>query len=697
MAEWRNTIMPRNNDKISLFASFINPSFLAEIKSKVGLTAGLDYDAISESVAQLLVQELDTSQDVASDSCCAVSRAIHNAQEYLFAIQQPDGHWIAELEANMTLTAEYIMLMFFMGMVDERKMQKAARYILMMQQDDGSWPIFYGGEGDISTTVESYFALKLAGFDKNHPALVKAREFILASGGIMKSRVITKITLAFFGQFDWRGTPSLPVEIMYIPRFSSFNIYEFSSWARICVVPLTILMELKPLIEIDAKASLDELYLIPRDQEDFSFAKDEHFLSWHNFFIGADKILKLLEKSPIKISKKLAIRKAEKWILDHQDPTGDWGGIFPAMAYSIMALKTLGYGIDHPVIKKGFEAIERFHIETDEYIHQQSCVSPVWDTGWSIFALRESGFSPNHPSLVKAAAWLYDKQTTRDGDWKVKNPEASAGGWSFEYYNEFYPDTDDTGLIILTLLDIAAPKGIDKAQRLRKALQWLLSMQNTDGGWGAFDKDVNNPIYNKILFNDFKTMLDPSCPDITGRIIELLAKLGYDRTFDPIRRAVEYLKREQHECGAWFGRWGVNYMYGTWAVLVGLAALGQDRNEPYIARSINWLFSIQNQDGGWGEHCHSYKSDEYRGRGTSTPSQTSWALLSLIAFGYANDQRVQRGVEFLISRQLTDGTWEEKEFTGTGFPNAFYIRYHLYRHYFPLLALAHYKKAIGRV
>ncbi len=690
--------MNSNNDKLNILTSFINPSFLHQIKNKVGLSKGLDYEDIIKSLEHLLLQEndLDVPEGI-FDAQCKISSSIKKAQEYLFGIQQPDGHWIGELEANMTLTAEYIMLMYFMDMVDQKKLQKAANYILKKQLADGSWPIFYGGEGDISTTVESYFALKLAGYDKDHPSLIKAREFILSCGGIMKSRVITKITLAFFGQFDWKGTPSLPVEMLYIPRFSSFNIYEFSSWARVCVVPLSVLMELKPLIKIPKNAFLDELYLASREKQDFSFEKDDNFISWHNFFIGMDKILKLLEKSPIKISTKLALRKAEKWILDHQDESGDWGGIFPAMAYSIMALRSLGYDNEFPAIKKGFEAIERFHIETDEYIHQQSCVSPVWDTGWSLLALRESGISGNHPSLVKAAGWLYDRQASSDGDWKIKNPQAQPGGWSFEYFNKFYPDTDDTGLIILSLKDVQAPDGVDKSQRIRKALQWLLSMQNTDGGWGAFDKDVNNPIYNKILFNDFKTMLDPSCPDITGRVIELLAKLGYDKNFEPVRNAISYLKREQHPDGPWFGRWGVNYMYGTWAVLVGLAGIGVDRNEKYVARAINWLFDIQNEDGGWGEHCHSYKSPQYVGRGISTPSQTSWALLSLISYGFAGDARVQKGIDFLIDRQLPSGTWEEKEFTGTGFPNAFYIRYHLYRHYFPLLTLANFKKTAKTV
>ncbi len=681
-----------SKERVNIINGFINPNIFSRIKSKVGLYKSLDTSAIIESVNKILDKEFKTGNDIVTDDNCIVSQTISKSRDYILSQQKPDGHWIGELEANTTLTAEYIMLMYFMDMVDHEKVRKAANYIISKQSEDGSWPIYYGGPGDISASVESYFVLKLAGYGKDEPFMQKAREFILKSGGVMKSRVITKINLSFFGQFEWEGTPSIPVEIIYIPRVCSFNIYEFSSWARICVVPLTVLMEIKPRIHVPESANIDELYTIPRDEVDFSFEKDDNFLSWHNFFIGADRILKILEKSPIKISKKLAIKKAEKWILDHQDKSGDWGGIFPAMAFSIMALKTLGYNNDFTPIKKGFEAIERFHIEDENSIHQQSCVSPVWDTAWTTIALAESGISDRDESLVKAASWLYNRQTTRDGDWKIKVPQAQPGGWSFEYYNEFYPDADDTSAVILALLNVNGVSGVDKASRLKKGLMWLLNMQNTDGGWGAFDKDVNNPVYNLILFNDFKTMLDPSCPDITGRIIELLAILGYGKDFVPVKLAIDYLKREQHPDGPWFGRWGVNYIYGTWAVLAGLAAIGESKDEPYVKRAIDWLFAIQNHDGGWGESCRSYERDTFAGRGTSTPSQTAWVLIALISYGYANDSRVKRGIDFLIGKQLQDGSWEEKEFTGTGFPNAFYIRYHMYKDFFPLFALSKYKK-----
>ncbi len=684
-------------ERVNVLTSFINPHVFTKVKHTIGITNYLNHQDINDAVEQLVqLGSVCQGQSVRMphETGCPVSRAIRRSQRYILSHQNQDGHWVAELEANTTLTSEYIMLMYFMGMVDEQKLAKAANYIVSKQNQDGSWSIFYGGEGDISTSIESYFALKLAGYTADHPIMRKARDFILRCGGIMNARVITKIILSFFGQFDWRGTPSLPVEMIFIPRLCSFNIYEFSSWARICVVPMAVLMELKPSIGIPARAHIDELYTQPRACVNFSFAKQEGLLSWHNFFVGVDRILKLLEKSPIKISKKLALKKSERWILQHQDESGDWGGIFPAKAFSIMALKMLGHSNDYPPIKKGFEAIERFQITTADYIHQQSCVSPVWDTAWSVLALRESGVRSDDPAMINAGRWLYLKQTTRTGDWKIKNPKAQPGGWAFEYFNEFYPDTDDTAAVIMALMNISGVQGVNKSQRIGRGLKWLLSMQNTDGGWGAFDKDVNNPIYNKILFNDFKTMLDPSCPDLTGRIIELLGELGYNRDFLPLKNAIQYLKNEQYDEGCWFGRWGVNFIYGTWAVLCGLTKIGENRDKDYIQRAVDWLFRIQNPDGGWGESCLSYHSAEYMGKGNSTASQTAWALLALISCGYARDERVAKGIDFLVERQLDEGTWEENEFTGTGFPRAFYIRYHMYKDYFPLLALSRYKKTI---
>lgn len=689
----------QKKNKVNLITSFINPSVFFQMKTMVGLKKKRsDYELDSAFGRDDAFSTIDEFFSVAltEEKRSQLNFAIVQSQRYLFDIQKSDGHWIGELEANITLTAEFIMLMHFMDLVDPKKVEKSAAYIKRKQLSDGSWPIFFNGDGDISTTVEAYFALKLAGTDYEAPCMVNARQFILAHGGITKVRMITKIMLAFFGQYDWRGVPVLPVEMIYIPRVCSFNIYEFSSWARICVVPLTILMHYKPFIQIDSYCDISELYVGHKDQVDFEFNTDQNLISWHNFFVGVDRVLKLLENSPLRISTERALAKAERWILDHQDDSGDWGGIFPAMAFSIMALRMRGYSNDYEPIKKGFEAIERFQIKTDTEIHQQSCVSPVWDTAWTLCALQASGIDSSDTRLLYAAQWLYQKQTTRRGDWQIKNKNLEPGGWAFEYYNEFYPDTDDTGIVLMALRRFQDLEGIDTEARLRKALNWLLNLQNTDGGWGAFDKDVNNPIYNEILFNDLKTMLDPSCPDITGRTLELLGELGYGSDFLPASAAIEYLKREQHPDGPWFGRWGVNYIYGTWAVLTGLARIGVDIEQEYMQRAIQWLFAIQNTDGGWGESCLSYHHKKYIGKGTSTPSQTSWALIALVACGLVEHPHVQNGIQFLLDSQQANGTWDESEFTGTGFPHSFYIRYHMYKDYFPLLTLSTYKKALTR-
>ncbi len=680
--------------RVNILTGFINPFIFSKIKSRIGLNGGLDCDDILTEMDKLKKRDifLSNSTEALKDDDSDLFKTIKKSRQYLLSQQNPDGHWVGVLEANTTLTSEYIFLMHFMDMIDDEKIRKAANYILSKQSNDGSWPIYFGGKGDISTTVEAYFALKLAGYNKNELFMKKARDFILKEGGVVKARVITKITLTFFGQMDPRLVPSLPVEMIFIPRLISFNIYEFSSWARICVVPLTVLMELKPKIKIKKEAGVEELFVGSSDKTNFSFSTDEKHLSWRNFFVRVDGVLKLVEKSPIKISKKIALKKAKRWILSHQDDSGDWGGIFPAMGYSIMALKMLGYSNNSSPIKKGFEAIERFALYSEDSIHMQSCVSPVWDTAWSMYALNESGISGDRMALKKAAKWLYSKQTKKEGDWKIKNPGASPGGWSFEYYNEFYPDADDTAAVIMALMNVPDMKGIDKSGSIRKGLQWVMHMQNTDGGWGAFDKDVDNPVYNEIIFNDLKSMLDPSTPDVTGRVVELLGALGYNSDFIPVMSALKYLKKEQLEDGAWFGRWGVNYIYGTWAVLSGLASIGEDVSKEYIQRGMKWLFSVQNDDGGWGESCDSYQTQNPVGIGKSTPSQTAWALLGLMAFGVFDDERIKKGISFLIEKQLKNGSWKEEEFTGTGFPNAFYIRYHMYKDYFPLQALSKYRR-----
>jgi squalene-hopene/tetraprenyl-beta-curcumene cyclase len=623
-----------------------------------------------------------------------VTEAIERSRRFFLTTQAREGFWVGELQSNVTIIAEYIMFQTFLGHPDPRRLRKAVRYILRLQLPDGGWSIYYGGPSELSATVEAYFALKLAGRPAHDPCMERARELIMAKGGVEKSRVFTKINLALFGQYSWEGIPSMPVEMMFLPTGFYFNIYEFSSWSRSVIVPLMIIFAQKPQVKLDGFPGIDELFPSPPDQRQLTVEWSEELVSWRNFFVLVDRVLKMLERRTIPAVRAAAVRRAEQWLLEHQDITGDWGGIMPAMMNSVLALLSLGYKPTDPVIAKGLEAIERFGIETSDEFRLQSCVSPIWDTAITVIALVESGLRPMHPAVMKAARWLVSKQVLRKGDWAIKNRRGKPGGWSFEFFNDFFPDNDDTAMVLLALRYVHLPEGQVLKEACQRGLAWLLSMQGADGGWGAFDMNNNKRLLNRIPFADLESLLDPSTSDVTGRVMELLGKLGYPRQHPVIRRALRFLRKDQTEKGAWYGRWGVNYVYGTWAVLTGLRALGEDFSQEYIQRAIRWLEGCQNADGGWGESCETYTNPQAKGQGTSTPSQTAWAAMALIESGKAHAPAVQRAMRFLVERQQADGTWAEEEYTGTGFPKHFYINYHLYRNYFPLMALARYRAAL---
>jgi squalene-hopene/tetraprenyl-beta-curcumene cyclase len=623
-----------------------------------------------------------------------VSEAIERARRYFLTTQAPEGFWVGELQSNVTITAEYIMFQAFLGHANPERIRKAARHILRTQQPDGGWNIYYGAPSELSATVEAYFALKLAGHSPDEPAMQRARQLIIAEGGVEKSRVFTKTHLALFGQYSWQGIPSMPVEMMFLPTGFYFNIYEFSSWSRSVIVPLMILFAQKPQVKLSGFMGIDELYASPPEHGHSAVEWSEDLMSWRNFFVLADRILKMLERRTIPAVREAAIRRAEQWILEHQDVTGDWGGIMPAMMNSVLALVSLGYNPSDAVIAKGLEAIERFGIETSDEFRLQSCVSPVWDTAITMIALCDSGLDPRHAALMRAARWLISKQVLRKGDWAIKNRRGEPGGWSFEFFNDFFPDNDDTSMVLLALRNVHLPEEETLKEACQRGLAWLLSMQCDDGGWGAFDINNNKRLLNRIPFADLESLLDPSTSDVTGRTVELLGKLGYPRQHPVVRRALRFLRKDQTEEGPWYGRWGVNYVYGTWAVLLGLRAIGEDFSQEYIQRAVRWLEGCQNADGGWGESCDSYHNPEVKGKGASTPSQTAWATMALIECGKAHTPAVERAIRFLIQRQQVEGTWAEEEFTGTGFPKHFYINYHLYRNYFPLMALARYRAAM---
>ena len=627
----------------------------------------------------------DLPTHIAAGLIGKISEAVRKTHAYYLSDQHADGYWWYELESNVTITAEYLMLLHFIDLKDPERDRKIARYILNKQRPDGSWAIHWGGKGDLSTTVEAYFALKLAGLSADDLSLRKARAFILQNGGAENVRVFTRIFLALFGQCDWKAIPSIPVETNLLPAWFPVNIYEFSSWARSTFVPLSIILDTKPEKQLPGSLGIRELYkdphtIPPVTSQKFSFISIKYLL------VLIDSLLKTIEKLQIRPLRKIALERTEKWLLEHQEPTGDWGGIQPAMVNSILALAARGYDVSHDPVRRGLSALERFTIESEEELCLQSCISPIWDTALTALALDCSGIGREHHSVVKACTWLLSKQIFCKGDWSIKRPNLEPGGWAFEFDNNWYPDVDDTAVVLMLLLRYRDKDFIDSGN-LQKGINWMLGMQGKDGGWGAFDVDNDTRILNELPFSDLEATIDPSTPDLTGRVLEVLGQNGYDLSNRAVRRGIKFLKRTQEDDGSWWGRWGVNHIYGTWSVLCGLASVGVDMSRPYAQRAIQWLKKCQNPDGGWGECCESYETAAKRGCGLSTPSQTAWAILGLIAAGEGKSAEVHRGVRYLLNGQLPDGTWKEDEFTGTGFPKYFMIRYHNYKDCFPLLAL----------
>ncbi len=639
-----------------------------------------------------------------------LSASLRQTQSYFLDQQHADGYWWYELESNVTITAEYLMLLHFLDLRDEETDRKITNNILRHQRADGTWALYWGGPGDISTTVEAYFALKLAGVSADSEPLRKAREFILRTGGVEATRVFTKVYLSLFGQFDWKALPSLPIEINLFPSWFPINIYTCSSWARSTIVPLSVVLMHKPVKKVPDNAFIREIYkdpvwvpetapekLAPFSWKKVPFVFDSILKTWDNLpaqnisgiytiCLSMDGVLKVWENLPVRPFMQKAVKKTERWILEHQDESGDWGGIQPAMVNSLLALALLGYTNDSEPMKKGLTALKRFTIETEDELTLQSCISPIWDTALTGLGLLYSGVDRDHPSLEKACSWLASKQIFQKGDWSIKRPNLEPGGWAFEFDNSWYPDVDDTGIVLLYLNQFAGTNFV-KSENFQKGVNWVLGMQGKDGGWGAFDVDNNKDFLNNLPYGDLKAMIDPSTADLTGRVLELLGTLHFKRSDPRVKRALAFIKREQEDNGSWWGRWGVNYLYGTSTVLAGLRAIGEDMSSAYIRKTVSWLKTSQNLDGGWGESCASYDDCLPQGCVGSTPSQTAWAILALISAGEAGSQEVLKGVAYLLRHQKEDGTWDEEAFTGTGFPRHFFIRYHNYRNCFPLMAL----------
>ncbi|MDB9437343.1 squalene--hopene cyclase [Dolichospermum lemmermannii CS-548] len=618
--------------------------------------------------------------------------AIAASQKHLLSIQNPDGYWWAELESNVTITSEAVLLHKIWGTEKTRPLHKVENYLRSQQREHGGWELFYGDGGDLNTTVEAYMALRLLGVPATDTALLKAKSLILAKGGISKTRIFTKLHLALIGCYNWRGLPSLPPWVMLLPDNFFFNIYELSSWARSSTVPLLIVFDRKPIFNIDQPINLDELYAEGVNNVCWELPKNG---DWSDIFNILDDGFKLAESINFVPFRNEGIKAAEKWILERQEVTGDWGGIIPAMLNSLLALKCLDYDANDPVIERGLKAVDNFAIETENSYCVQPCVSPVWDTAWSIRALIDSGFAPNDPAIVKAGAWLIEKQILDYGDWNVKNKQGKPGAWAFEFENRFYPDVDDSAVVVMALHQAKLPNEELKKQAIDRALNWIATMQCKPGGWAAFDLDNDQEWLNSVPYGDLKAMIDPNTADVTARVLEMLGACNLSIQPDNLEKSLDYLLKEQEIEGCWFGRWGVNYIYGTSGVLSALALINPLKYARDINQGAAWLVKVQNSDGGWGETCFSYNDPSLKGKGDSTASQTAWALIGLIAAGEATDKlaidSIEKGINYLLETQKLDGTWDEEYFTGTGFPCHFYLKYHLYQQYFPLMALGRYQ------
>ena len=631
------------------------------------------------------VQDDRDTGDLAPDQ--RLDQAIDRARDALLSYQHPEGYWCFELEADCTIPAEYILMMHFMGEIDEALESKMAVYLRSHQCEDGGWNLFSGAESDLSCSVKVYYALKLVGDSPQAPHMTRARETILAMGGAAQANVFTHYTLALFGQIPWDGVPFLPVEIMLLPRWAPFHFNKVSYWSRTVMIPLSILYSLRAGAKNPKGVHVRELFITPPENEKNYFPVRSRL---NRFFLGLDRTGRRLEPFIPGWVRRRSLKKAEAWLLERLNGTDGLGAIFPAMVNALEALACLGYSPYHPYRINAKKALENLLVLRGESAYCQPCVSPVWDTALSILALMEASGSTDNEHVLRALDWLKERQVLDGkGDWRRDRPEIKAGGWAFQFNNPHYPDLDDTAVVALAM---AQSRGEVYKESVRRAADWICGMQSKSGGFAAFDVDSMYTYLNEIPFADHGALLDPPTADVTARCTSLLACLDISGQKPILKRSVDYLRRQQEPDGSWFGRWGTNYIYGTWSVLTALVEAGDRPDEKHIRRAVAWLKRIQRPDGGWGEGCCSYCGPKSATRDwESTSFQTAWALLALMAAGETKSQEVGRGIEYLLLSQRPDGLWKDDSFTAPGFPRVFYLKYHGYDKYFPLWALARYR------
>jgi len=641
----------------------------------------------------------------------SLDSVLQRARRCLLSLQHTDGHWCGELQGDTILESEYVLLMAFLGRLKEDKVRKAANYILAQKRPDGGgWSNHPGGPVDVSVSVKAYFALKLAGHAADAPYMREARAAILALGGAVKCNSFTKFYLAALGQYPYESCASVPPEMVFLPTWAYINLYAMSSWTRTIIVPLSLFYAHKPIRKLEADQGIAELFIESPSKVHWPHPPTNRLFTWTNFFLAVDQTIKWFENWGPQYFRKKAVERATEWMTEHFADSDGVGAIFPPIIYTIISLHCLGHTSDTPEMQYALKQLDDLMIEEGDTLRLQPCFSPVWDTALSLNALSLAG-GPDQ-AIAKATQWLLEREVRRPGDWSLMNPDVEPGGWFFEYRNGFYPDTDDTAMVLMGLARsgqafLPSPPGrgaggegngdvlTNAIPAVQRGVNWLFRMQNIDGGWAAFDRDINHEILTKVPFADHNAMLDPSCPDITARVIEALGQFGIGADHPQVQRGIAFIAKTQDKRGCWIGRWGVNYLYGTWQVLLGLEAIRYDMTQPMVQRAIAWLKQTQQSCGGWGETCQSYDDPTLAGQGTVTASQTAWALAGLIAAGEAKSEAVRRGIQYLLDTQGPDGNWEEGPFTGTGFPKVFYLKYHMYRLYFPIMALARYKNAIS--